>query len=448
MKVKTSHFQTTFMRNKKIILLYLIFGIFFISLLLYWDDVSCYSQEIIASDFYGGTSVYETHCIDRKNLPSILPSELSEITLQKNFSIEQQSLFNLMTNVEEYPYILPSNVIDVKIIERSENIIIAQERLIERGIAIDLLVKHTFTPYQTHVIEILEGDASGTKVEQTFQKNGDQTLVENKITFELQGVLTLFKFLPESNVIHGLETVLEQFEIYAQSFDNETTQIIDKLYREILKRPVDKEGLEHYSILLESEQISPYELRQILMNSDERKSLLLPNEIKSIESLNSQTVHDINLLYQEILHRPADMVGLKHYGSLMEHEKLTLAELKVLLQESDERKMYDKSTLSGLMVIKFGSLVSFPDRKAETVSPFPLKYALLDISDFKPISEINIDTKESLDSLFIEILGRPIDESSLQYFGVLLDSKAISLAELESMLLKDCIEDQIRPCIP
>ena len=83
MKVKTSQSQTTFMRNKKIILLYLIFGIFFISLLLYWDDVSCYSQEVIASDFYGGTSVYETHCIDRKNLPSILPSELSEITLQK-----------------------------------------------------------------------------------------------------------------------------------------------------------------------------------------------------------------------------------------------------------------------------------------------------------------------------------------------------------------------------
>jgi len=403
--------------DKKIFLAYGFFALLFISLLFYWDT-----------------------SLERKNLPSFLPSELLEITIEKNFSIQQESLFNLMTDVKNYPYILPSNVIDVKIIDTTENMIIAQEKLIERGIIIDLLVKHTFIPYQTHTIEILEGDASGTKIEQTFQKNGNKTLVKNKIIFELNGILTPFKFLPKHNAIHALETILEQFEIYAESSNDETTKIIDELYREILKRPVDKPGLEYYYNLLDSKQISLSELREILINSDERKKLLLPNEIISIENLTSQTVNDINELYQEILFRPADSIGLQHFGSLIENKKLTFEELKELLLKSNEKILYEKNTLKGIIRIQFGN--------SEGRLPFDEKYNFLDLSDFKKNSEINNDTVISLNSIFNEILDRPIDDKSLQYFGILLDSKQISLNDLRTLLFEDCVYNQVRPCIP
>jgi hypothetical protein len=403
--------------NNKTFLTYGFFAILFISLLVYWDT-----------------------SLERNDLPSLLPSELSEITMEKIFPIQQESLFNLMTDVKNYPYILPSNVIDIKIIERSENTIIAQEKLIERGIVIDLLVKHTFIPYETHVIEILDGDASGTKIEQTFEKFENNTLVKNKVTFNLNGILTPFKFLPENNAIHALETVLNQFETYEASSSDLTTKIIDDLYREILKRPVDQSGLEHYHNLLTSKQITSSELRELLINSDELKSLSLPYQMISIENLNSETVDSINELYQEVLLRDVDHDGLKHFGSLLENNKLTFEELKELLLKSDERIVYEKKILKTVIKIQFGD--------SERKIPFDKIYNHLDLSDFKKNSEINNDTVISLNSIFNEILDRPIDDKSLQYFGILLDSKQISLDDLRTLLSEDCVYNQVRPCTP
>lgn len=49
-------------------------------------------------------------------------------------------------------------------------------------------------------------------------------------------------------------------------------KILDELYLDILHRHIDKEGLSYYSPLLQNNSITINEIKDNLLNSDERKN--------------------------------------------------------------------------------------------------------------------------------------------------------------------------------
>ncbi len=50
-------------------------------------------------------------------------------------------------------------------------------------------------------------------------------------------------------------------------------KIVDKLYLEILHRHADRDGLMHFSLLLEKKEMTVDDLRKSLLDSNERKML-------------------------------------------------------------------------------------------------------------------------------------------------------------------------------
>ena len=80
-----------------------------------------------------------------------------------------------MADVQNYPLILPKNIIDIVIIEQNDNFLIATETFIEQGVEVTLLVKHTFKPNEFHSIQILDGNAKGTIINTEFVPVGDKT---------------------------------------------------------------------------------------------------------------------------------------------------------------------------------------------------------------------------------------------------------------------------------
>jgi hypothetical protein len=233
--------------------------------------------------------------------------------------------------------VLPRNVISVNILEQSENEIIAEEKFIELGVKVNLKVKHTIVPYEQHIVEIMEGDARGTKIIQTFEEENNSTIITTDVDLNLDGLLYPFGFLPKGNMNSAVNTVLTSFVEYSQRYDEES-KIIDNLYREILHRPVDLEGLQYYSLLLQEEKITVDEIREELKNSEEFKTQLLPDEVKTLDELSENSIKQVNDLYLEILGRDADAVGLQHFGSLIESGKMTLEDLRDALLNSVEYK--------------------------------------------------------------------------------------------------------------
>jgi len=319
----------------------------------------------------------------------ITPKHLSELKFTKTVDVDRKQIFHTMTDIPNYPIILPKNFISVDILEKNENSIIAKEKIIERGIELSFIVKHSFIPFEKHEIEILEGDAKGTKIIQLFSDDDSSTLIDTSVEFHLSGALQIFSFFPKTSVIHALDTVTKQFVLYSQGFETESQHAVDQLYREILQRPADIEGLNHYSSLIDKNEISIDELKQILLQSDESKKLLLHSEKKSLDELSETTIIIIDEIYLDILQRKADSLGLTHFGSLLESNKITTDEIRDSVYNSKEALTLRLDTV----------------------------------------------TKTVIDDYFFSILERHATENELNYYEEQIRSKQITSDDLREILL-------------
>jgi len=147
-----------------------------------------------------------------------IPNEFQRTERYINHSItvnaDKDSLFQLMANVEKYPEIFPDNYIAVTILNKTNNVIISNEIVQERGISTEMNVKHTLIPNELHEIEILNGDAKDSKVTISFIGSENKTTLQINSYLNFKGILTPFLYLPESNLIHAINTIITTFSDY------------------------------------------------------------------------------------------------------------------------------------------------------------------------------------------------------------------------------------------
>ena len=284
---------------------------------------------IFLASSYGIFIFTSSEGLDDNFFELILPKKTTDFEIIRFVDVPNDRIFDVMADIENFPNVLPKNIINVSIISKTNNTIIAEEELSESGIKTKLIVKHTIKPYNEHIIEIIEGDAKGTIITQSFESVGSQTKLTTNVHLNLNGVTSIVAFLPESNFKHAINTIISHFVEYSTYDDYDKT--VNSIYKEILDRPSDVEGLLHYSTLLRNEKITEQELREILVNSEENTSL----KMKSIDELNSETIKIISGLYKTFLIRDPDPEGLQHYGNLFENGT-TYDELRTIFLDSEE----------------------------------------------------------------------------------------------------------------
>ena len=258
------------------------------------------------------------------------PPKITEFETSRLVDVPNNRIFDVMANIENFPNILPENVVSVNILNKTDNEIIAEEELSERGIKTKLLVKHTIKPYSEHIIEIIDGDAEGTKITQYFESVDSQTKLTTNVDLKVKGATSLIAFLPEASLVNAINTVISHFVEYSKYDDYTIT--VNSIYQEILNREADQDGLLHFSALLRDGQITEQDIRSTLFNSEERSLLE-----KTIDDLDEEAINVINDLYRKILLREADPEGLLYFGNLFE-SGMTLDEIRTIIIESDEAK--------------------------------------------------------------------------------------------------------------
>ncbi|MCV0373515.1 MAG: DUF4214 domain-containing protein [Nitrosarchaeum sp.] len=315
--------------------------------------------------------------------------------------LNKTRIFQVMTDVKNYPIILPTNVISVKIINQTENIIFAEEEIVIRGLKEKTILKHTIEFPNTYIIEIMHGEAKGTKITVDFEDyNSNSTMIKTKTELVVQGILKFIAQVKPQIYVDELNSFIDQAVSYSRGFDDETSKIIDDIYLEILFRHADPQGLQHYKTLLEEEKITIDEIKEQLLQSDEKKHVISPNDLRGISELKDETRKTINDLYQEVLYREVDIIGLQYYGSLLEASKITTDEIKEQLLQSDEKR--------------------------HTVEP----------GERKTIYELKDETRKTINDLYQEVLYRSADSSGLEYYGSLLEAGKITIDEIRQKLLE------------
>ena len=150
------------------------------------------------------------------------PDELKNINRTIEFettvSANKIEIFNLIADVEKYPLILPENFIKVQILDNENNSIGTLETIREAGFENEFQVQHDLTLFESHKITILNGDAKGTNIIIWFNDvDENATQISIELNLQLKGVLIPFGLLPDSNLEHAFNTILNQFVIYHES---------------------------------------------------------------------------------------------------------------------------------------------------------------------------------------------------------------------------------------
>ena len=316
--------------------------------------------------------------IESNPFQSVTPKKITDFETNQLIDIKKEILFEEMSNIENFPTIFPQNILDVKIKSHTNNVIIAEEELHESGIHVKLLVKHTIESPNTHTIEILDSDAKGTIIIQTFEDVNSKTNLNTKVHLNVKGVLSVISYLPESNLIHAINTINSNFVEYSKRDMYENN--VNLLYQEILNRSADAEGLSYFSKLLRNNEITENDIRIALLSSDEKISLTL----KSVDELNIETKNIINDLYNKILLRDTDIDGLKYFGTLLE-TGTTSDQIRTILLESDEGR---------------------------------------DVSIFHPI-------RNEIQFLYSETLDREPDISELNHYHKMIDNRMMTIQDIK-----------------
>jgi len=266
---------------------------------------------------------------------NLVPLPLSNVSISKVVDIETEKLFTILTDVESYPLVLPKNILSVNKIDETNSSLVYEIIVTEKGIKTTLLVKQDFFPYEKQILTVIDGDAKNTIITQKFQNQGNSTKLITDIEIKLSGILTPFLFIPDLNFNNAMNTIFESFIEYSvEKTKNE--KIVDDLYRDILKRPADQEGMSYFALLLQQNKITPEEIKKELYASEEYKSVILLTDLKNIDELSDETKNTINELYDIILRRSVDNEGLRYFGSHLENDTMTLSEISVNILASDE----------------------------------------------------------------------------------------------------------------
>ena len=298
--------------NKKFIIFYLVLSVVVFTALIYIDS-----------------------SLDRPSRElNLAPVPLATISYSKIVDVDKEVIFNTFADFKNYPHILPSNIISVTNIPEKQSVY--DITLTQMGIIAKLKAEHIIEPYHKQVIEVIDGDAQGTTITQTFEPYDNKTKISIDVDLKTKGILTAFSFLPVINANHAMDTIVQSFVEYSTRSYTLNEKIVDDLYREMLLRPVDIHGLVTYSTLLDEEKITIEEIRNELLNSIEYQSNILLSDLKEISDLSEDTKNSIHELYDIILRRNADTGGLQVFGSALENGNMSLSDISKTLLVSDE----------------------------------------------------------------------------------------------------------------
>jgi ribosome-associated toxin RatA of RatAB toxin-antitoxin module len=326
---------------------------------------------------------------------NLAPIPLSNISITKIVDIETEKIYAILSDVENYPRVLPKNILSINKIEEANSSLVYEITVIEKGIKSTLLIKQDFFPFKKQILTVIDGDAKHTIITQKFQNQGNSTKLTTDVEIELSGILTGFGFLPQLNVHHAMNTILSSFIEYSvEKTQNE--KIVDDIYRDILKRPADQEGLTYFTSLLEQNKITPEEIKMYLYDSEEYNSSFLLSDLKNLDELSNEAKNIINELYEIILRRNADPEGLQYFGSLLESEKFSKSDIRDELLKSSE----------------FASL--------------PVDTRSLDI--------ISKENQNMINFTHYELFDKYAEKKTIRAFGIFLESGTMSIDEIREFL--------------
>jgi len=140
-----------------------------------------------------------------------LKDNVPKVKVEKIIKAEKDKVFSTMTDFENLPTILPQIFKSVKIISREGNSLVTNEFVKMAGREITQKVKHIIQPTVKHEVFILEGDAKGSHIVESYEETSEGTKIIIEGDFRLAGNLNLLGFFAKGKIEKSINEVMDEF---------------------------------------------------------------------------------------------------------------------------------------------------------------------------------------------------------------------------------------------
>jgi len=134
-----------------------------------------------------------------------------KVKVVKIIKADKDKVFSTMTDFENLPSKLPQIFKSIKIISRDGNSLITEEFVKMAGRDITQKVKHVIHPTEKHEVFILEGDAKGSYIVESYEETSEGTKIIVEGDFKLAGKLNLLGFIAKGKIEESINEVMDEF---------------------------------------------------------------------------------------------------------------------------------------------------------------------------------------------------------------------------------------------
>jgi len=134
-----------------------------------------------------------------------------KVKVEKIIKAEKDKVFSTMTDFENLPSKLPQIFKSIKIISREDNSLVTEEFVKMAGRNITQKVKHVILPTEKHEVFILEGDAKGSHIVESYEETSEGTKIIVEGDFQLAEKLNILGFFVKGKIEKSINDVMDEF---------------------------------------------------------------------------------------------------------------------------------------------------------------------------------------------------------------------------------------------
>ena len=144
------------------------------------------------------------------------------VELQTVANVNEQSLINAITDLQNYPQIFPSNVKSVTVLDNKTNLVDMNAGI--NGFFFDTQAVYQQTPDGKYVVQVVSGALNGTtmttQLNKTWGFDGQPnmgTIANISLDLKTSGFLSwMLSFVPDSSLNYALQNGFSRFVDFAQ----------------------------------------------------------------------------------------------------------------------------------------------------------------------------------------------------------------------------------------
>ncbi len=140
-----------------------------------------------------------------------------KFSLEKTVNAKRETVFERLSNYENYQKLLPQHFPSVRVRSVRENVSVVEEHMNLGDRELLIMAKHVTTEPVLHEVFVIGGDAKGSHIKQQFIEISQGTRIIVDVDFKLKGKMKMSSIFGKNKIEENYAKILDDFVKIAEN---------------------------------------------------------------------------------------------------------------------------------------------------------------------------------------------------------------------------------------